>query len=79
MKARRVSPADLADLQERFRITLLKLELREQDVARLTARNAALETELRRVEQHNLNLLKEVITLKQAAVMTSVRPKTRAK
>src|ERR1700712_688561 len=69
LKGSRISPADLTDLQERFRVT----ELREQDVARLTARNA--ETEPRRVEQHNLNLLKEVIPLKQAAAVTSVRPK----
>jgi hypothetical protein len=40
------------------------LELREQDVVRLAARNAELENELKHVEQQNLNLLKEVITLK---------------
>jgi hypothetical protein len=77
LKASRLSPADLADLHERFRVTLLKLELREQDVARLTARNAYLENELRRVEQHNTNILKEVITPNQAA--PSVRSKTRVK
>jgi hypothetical protein len=79
LKASRISPADLADLHERFRVTLLKLELREQEVARLTARNAYLENELRRVEQHNTNILKEVITLKQAAATVSVWSKTRAK
>jgi hypothetical protein len=47
LKGSRISPADLTDLQERFRLT----ELREQDVAWLTARNS--ETELRRVEQQS--------------------------
>jgi hypothetical protein len=44
----------------------MKLQLREQDVARLTARNHYLENELRRVEQYNLNILKEIIGLRQA-------------
>jgi hypothetical protein len=62
-----MSPAELADLRERFRATLLKLELREQDVARLEQRNAYLEAELRRVEQHNTNLIKEVVVLKRGS------------
>jgi hypothetical protein len=36
-------------------------------VARLTARNHQVENELKRVEQHNLNLLKDNIVLKQKA------------
>jgi hypothetical protein len=55
-------------LRERLRATLLKLDLRDEEVARLTARNAYLEGELKRVEQHNLNILKELIVLKRAAV-----------
>jgi hypothetical protein len=41
----------------------------EQDVARqtLTAHNAFLENELKRVERHNLNILEEMIVLKKAA------------
>jgi hypothetical protein len=43
----------------------LKLELREEDVARLEQRNAYLEGELKLQERHHTNALKEVITLKQ--------------
>jgi len=52
-------------MQERLRNTLLKLELREQDVAQLGHRNAYLEGELKLQEQHHTNTLKEVIALKQ--------------
>jgi hypothetical protein len=45
---------------------LVKLELREQDVARLNARNAYLEGELKLLEQHHTNAVKEIVTLKQA-------------
>jgi hypothetical protein len=76
MKTSRISPADLADLRERFRATLLKLELREQDVQRLEARNTYLESELKRAEQHLTNAPKDNIVLKQAAV--AERPKRRA-
>jgi hypothetical protein len=58
-------PAEIADMRERLGNALLKLELRERDVARLEARNAHLESELRRVEQHNLNALKDNIVLKK--------------
>jgi hypothetical protein len=44
---------------------LLKLELREEDVARLVQRNAYLEGELKLQERQHTNALKEVITLKQ--------------
>jgi hypothetical protein len=56
-------------LRERLYAALSKLELREQDVARqtLTAHNAFLENELKRVERHNLNILEEMIVLKKAA------------
>jgi hypothetical protein len=65
LKASRITPADLADLHERFRVTLLKLELREQDVARLQQRNAYLEGEMKAQEQHHTNSLKEIVMLKQ--------------
>jgi hypothetical protein len=78
LKANRIPPADVADLHERLGRLALKLELREQDVARLTARNTILENELKRVEQHNLNLLKDNIVLKQATP-PAARAKSRAK
>lgn len=53
------------DMRENLRNALLKLELREQDVARLTTRNAYLESELKLQEQHHTNSLKEVIMLRQ--------------
>jgi hypothetical protein len=62
--------ADLAmvdRMRERLHDALLKLELRDEEVARLTARNHQVENELKRVEQHNLNLLKDNIVLKQKA------------
>jgi hypothetical protein len=50
---------------EELRNALSKIERREQDVERLTKRNAYLEGELKREEQHQTLALKEVITLKQ--------------
>jgi hypothetical protein len=52
---------------------LLKLELRDEEAARLTARNHQVENELKRVEQHNLNLLKDNIVLKQKATAPATR------
>jgi hypothetical protein len=45
--------------------TLRKLELRERDVARLAARNAYLDDELKLQMQHRTNALKDVVMLKQ--------------
>jgi hypothetical protein len=73
--------ADLAMLdrmRERLHDALSKLEMREQDVARLTERNTYLENEMKRVEQHNLNILKEVIVLRQAGA-PSVRPRSKSR
>jgi hypothetical protein len=50
----------------------------QQDVARLEQRNPELENELKRVELHNLNLLKDNIVLKQATPQAA-RAKSRAK
>jgi chromosome segregation ATPase len=74
-----MTPAEIAELRQRLDNALLKLELREQDVARLDQRVAYLEGELRRVEQHHTNALKEIITLKQTAAAPSVRARPRAK
>jgi hypothetical protein len=48
-----ITPAEIAEMRERLGNALLELELRQQDVARLEARNAYLEAELKRVEQHH--------------------------
>jgi hypothetical protein len=53
------------DMRDNLHSALVKLEVRDQDVARLETRNAYLEGELKRRERHNTNALKEVITLKQ--------------
>jgi hypothetical protein len=57
--------AEVEALRERLQAALLKLELRNQDVARLDVRNTYLEAELKRVEQHHTIALKEIITLKR--------------
>jgi hypothetical protein len=66
--------AMVADVRERLHHALLKLELRKQDVIRLTSRNAYLEHELKREERHHTNALKEIIVLKQQAA-SSARPR----
>jgi hypothetical protein len=76
LKASRISPADFLDLHEQANRQALTIMRLQQDVARLTARNTELENELKRVEQHNLNTLKEVIVLRQAAA-SSVRPRSK--
>jgi hypothetical protein len=50
--------AEIEGIHERFHNALLKLELREEDVARLEARNAYLKGELRLEHQHHTNALK---------------------
>jgi hypothetical protein len=52
-------------MRGRLEGALLKLELREQDVARLEQRNAYLEGELKLQERHHTNALKDNIVLKQ--------------
>jgi hypothetical protein len=69
------TPAEITELRERLRNALLQLELRKQDVARLEQRAASAETELRRVEQHNLNLIKDNIVLKKQ--LAEMQPKRR--
>jgi hypothetical protein len=52
-------------MRDQLHNALLKLEVRQQEVARLETRNAYLECELKLQERHHTNTLKEVITLKQ--------------
>jgi hypothetical protein len=52
------------EMRDKLHNALLRLELREQDVARLEQRNAYLERELKLQGQHHTNALKEVIVLK---------------
>jgi hypothetical protein len=66
-------------LHDKLHNALLKLELREQDVVRLTARNAYLEGEMKREERHHTNALKENIVLKQEAAALSTRTRRRSK
>jgi hypothetical protein len=71
-----MTPAEIAELHERLGNALRELELRQQDVARLEARNAYLESELKRVEQHHTNALKDNIVLKK---QLAERPKRRGR
>jgi len=54
---------------------LLQLELRQQDVQRLAARNACLESELKREERAHTNALKDNIMLKKQ--LAEMHPKRR--
>ena len=63
-----IPDAGFEAMRERLHNALLKLKLREQDVARLEQRNAYLEGELKLQGQHHTNALKEIVTLKQQLV-----------
>jgi hypothetical protein len=70
--------ADLAMVdgtREKLHDAVSKLERREQDVARLTTPNAYLENELKRLEQHHTNSLKEIVVLKQQVAQSARMPK----
>jgi hypothetical protein len=71
-----MTPVEIAEMRERLGNALLELELRQQDVARLEARNAYLESELKRVEQHHTIALKDNIVLKK---QLAERPKRRGR
>jgi hypothetical protein len=71
-----MTPAEIAESRERLGNALRQLELRQQDVQRLEACNAYLEAELKRVEQHHTNALKDNIVLKK---QLAERPKRRAR
>jgi hypothetical protein len=55
----------VASMRERLHNALSKLELREEELARLRERNAYLESELKLQERHLTNALKDNIVLKQ--------------
>ena len=52
-------------MRDQLHNALLKLEVRQQEVARLETRNAYLESELKLQEQHLTNALKDNVVLKQ--------------
>jgi hypothetical protein len=52
-------------MRDDLRNALLKLKLRDAEVARLEQRNAYLEGELKLQERHHTNALKDNIVLKQ--------------
>jgi hypothetical protein len=66
-------------MRDNLHNALLKLELREQDVARLEQRNAYLEGELKLQTQLHTNSLKELITLKQQLAATPARRRSRSR
>jgi hypothetical protein len=72
-----MTPTEIAEMRGRFDNALLKLELREQDVARFDARNAYLEAELKRVEHLYHNALKDKIVLQKQLEEGSKRRRTR--
>lgn len=70
--------AMIESMREQLHNALLKLELREEDVARLEQRNAYLEGELQLQEQHITNALKDNIVLKQQLAQKPARRLKRA-
>ena len=60
-----------------LRNALLKLELREKDVARLEQSDAYLERELKLHERHHTNALKDNIVLKQQLAQTRAKRRKR--
>jgi hypothetical protein len=65
LKARLDANCDVEELREALRRTLVRLELREEDVARLRQRNERLEAELATESRHHSVALKEIVVLKQ--------------
>jgi hypothetical protein len=65
MEDGRADLGTFVEMRDKLHNALLKLKLRDQDVARLEQRNAHLEGELKLQGQHHLNALKEVVVLKQ--------------
>jgi hypothetical protein len=73
-----IPDAEFEAIRKRLHDALLKLERRQQDVARLEQRNAYLEGELILQHQHHTNALKaNVVLKKQLAEMTQKPPKRR--
>jgi hypothetical protein len=61
------------NMRDDLRNASLKLELREEEVARLEQRNAYLEGELKLQERHHTNALQDNIVLKQQLVHTRAK------
>jgi hypothetical protein len=55
----------LAEAEDQLRTALIKLQLRDEAVARLEQRNAYLEGELRLLEQHHTIALKDKVVLQK--------------
>lgn len=72
--AANIPPAEVAAMQGRLGDLLFKLELSNREVGRLRVRSHHLENEFKHVEQHNTNILKELIELKKAAATPPKRP-----
>jgi len=60
-----VGPGGFQEMRDSLHDLLLKLERRDQEVARLTTRNAYLGSELKLQERHLTNALKDNVVLKQ--------------
>jgi len=63
----------IASLREQLRIALSKMEVREEEVARLRDRNAHLESELKLQERHLTNALKDKVVLEQKLAQKPAR------
>lgn len=66
--------AEVEAMRERLHNALLKLEIRDGEVARLETRNAYLEGELRLLGQHHTNALKANIVLKKQLAEITQKP-----
>ena len=77
----RFDPAVMSELmiafRDRLQNTLLKLELREQDVTRLEARNRYLESELVRLEWEATQAVKDRIIARREAAKSAPPPRRR--
>ena len=63
----------IASLREQLRIALSKMEIREEEVARLRDRTAHLESELKLQERHLTNALKDKVALEQKLAQKPAR------
>jgi len=63
----------IASLREQLRIALSKMDVREDELARLRDRNAYLEAELKLQERHLTNALKDKVALEQKLAQKPAR------
>jgi hypothetical protein len=66
--------AFVATMRQDLHTALIKLEMRDREVARLTSRNTYLEGELIRLERELTNKAKDVIVARRAAKSKSTKP-----